>query len=150
MCCLTPDLHSSSLIAIAKKTPEIHYLVDGEKKSVKAIYSSCKKRRGRSRYLLSVDASIQKDVIMIPVRLVFVRNWNKRNNYLVLITTDLTLSEDDIIRLYGKRWAIEVFFKVCKSYLKLTKSFRGLSFEAQTVCCHCLYSLHDAVTGKSV
>ena len=44
----------------------------------------------------------------------------------VLITTDLTLSEDDIIRIYGKRWAIEVFFKVCKSYLKLTKSFRVL------------------------
>ena len=120
------------VIAMAKKTPKIHYLFEGEKKSVKAIYSACKKRRGRSRYLLSVDAAVQKDEIIIPVRLVFVRNRNKRNDYLVLITTDLTLSEDDIIRLYGKRWAIEVFFKVCKSYLKLTKSFRGLSFDAQT------------------
>ncbi|OFV72483.1 IS4 family transposase [Acetobacterium wieringae] len=120
------------VIAMAKKTPKIHYLVDGEKKSVKAIYSACKKRRGRSRYLLSVDAAIQKDDITMPVRLVFVRNRNKRNDYLVLITTDLTLSEDEIIRNYGKRWAIEVFFKVCKSYLKLTKSFRGLSFDAQT------------------
>ena len=79
------------VIAMAKKTPKIHYLVDGEKKSVKAIYSACKKRRGRSRYLLSVDAAIQKDDIIIPVRLVFVRNRNKRNDYLVLITTDLTL-----------------------------------------------------------
>ncbi|OXS25257.1 MAG: hypothetical protein BI182_05870 [Acetobacterium sp. MES1] len=93
------------VIAMAKKTPKIHYLVDGEKKSVKAIYSSCKKRPGRSRYLLSVDATIQNDDITIPVRLVFVRNRNKRNDYLILITTDLTLSEDDIIRIYGKRWA---------------------------------------------
>lgn len=76
------------------------------KEIVKSHLFSLQKRRGRSRYLLSVDAAIQKDDIIIRVRLVFVRNRNKRNDYLVLITTDLTLSEDDIIRLYGKRWAI--------------------------------------------
>ncbi|RBP56762.1 DDE superfamily endonuclease [Alkalibaculum bacchi] len=119
-------------IAMAKKTSKVHYFFNGEKKSVKEIYTSCKKRRGRSRYLLSVDASVQKDDVIIPLKLVFVRNRNNRKDYLVLVTTDPTLSEDEVIRIYGKRWGIEVFFKVCKSYLKLTKSFRGLSFDAQT------------------
>ena len=120
------------VIAMVKRTPKIHYLFNGEKKSVKEIYTSCKKRRGRSRYLLSVDACVQKDDAIMPVKLVFVRNRNNRKDYLVLVTTDLTLSEDEVIRIYGKRWGIEVFFKVCKSYLKLTKSFRGLSFDTQT------------------
>ncbi|WP_373483061.1 hypothetical protein [Acetobacterium sp.] len=79
------------------------FTTDGKKKSVKAIYSACKKRRGRSRYLLSVNTAIQKDDSIMSVKLVFVRNRNKRNDYLVLITTDLTLSVDDIIRIYGKR-----------------------------------------------
>jgi hypothetical protein len=44
----------------------------------------------------------------------------------------MSLSEDEIIRLYGKRWAIEVFFKVCKSYLHLSKDCRSISYDAMT------------------
>ncbi|MCI1750787.1 MAG: hypothetical protein LKI17_05590 [Megasphaera cerevisiae] len=48
---------------------------------------------------------------------------------MVLITTDMTLSEDEIIRIYGKRWGIEVFFKMCKFYLKLSKECHSLSYD---------------------
>ena len=34
--------------------------------------------------------------------------------------------------IYGKRWDIEVFFKVCKSYLKLSKECNSLSYDAMT------------------
>ena len=44
----------------------------------------------------------------------------------------MTLSEDEIIRIYGKRWDIEVFFKVSKTYLKLTKECHSLSYDAMT------------------
>ena len=44
----------------------------------------------------------------ISARVVYVRNRNKRREYLCLITTDTSLCEDEIIRLYGKRWDIEV------------------------------------------
>ena len=33
---------------------------------------------------------------------------------------------------YGKRWGIEVFFKVCKSFLRLEKDCRSLSYDAMT------------------
>lgn len=68
----------------------------------------------------------------MPVRLVFVRNASKKGDYLVLVTTDLTLSEKDVIQTYGKRWSIEVFFKMCKSYLKLGKETRSISYDALT------------------
>jgi hypothetical protein len=68
----------------------------------------------------------------LPARLVYVRNRRKRNKWIALITTDLSLTEEEIISLYGKRRDIEVFFKVCKSYLRLTGEFRQLSYDAIT------------------
>lgn len=120
------------IIAMSKKSSKIHYVYAGKKQSVKDIYKSCRKRRGRSRYLLSVEIEVEKDGQSIPARLVFVRNRNNRKDWLVLISTDMSLDEDEIIQTYGKRWDIEVFFKVCKSYLKLGKECRSLSYDAMT------------------
>ena len=63
---------------------------------VMAIYRSQKERRRRSAYLLSVEAEAVKDGKHLPVRLVYVRNKNKRSDYLVLISTDLILSEEEM------------------------------------------------------
>ena len=105
----------------------------GKFSNVKTIYKEHRKRRGRSRYLLSVDAVATKQgELLVPVRLVFVRNRNNRKDYLVLVTTDLSLSEEEVIQLYGKRWGIEVFFKTCKSYLRLGKDCRSISYDAMT------------------
>ena len=51
----------------------------------------------------------------IPAKIVCVRNKVNRKDWLAFICTDTTLSEEEIIRIYGKRWQIEVFFKTCKS-----------------------------------
>ncbi len=120
------------VISMAKKSSKIHYEYNGEMLSVTEIYSLNNKRRGLSRYLLSVDVKIKNDEAEIPVKLVYVRNRNKRSDYLVLLSTDVSLSEEEIIRIYGKRWDIEVFFKVCKSMLRLTDECRSLSYDAMT------------------
>ncbi len=104
----------------------------GEDMSLITIYNRNKKRRGRSRYLLSVLVDVVKDGEVIPAKVVYVRNRNKRKEYLCLISTDTTLNEDEIIRIYGKRWDIEVFFKVCKSYLNLSRECNSLSYDAMT------------------
>ncbi|WP_363331640.1 transposase [Enterococcus cecorum] len=67
---------------------------------------------------------------IIPAKVVYVRNRNKRKEYLCLISTNVNLDENEIIRIYGKRWDIEVFFKVCKSYLKLSRECNSLSYDA--------------------
>ncbi len=120
------------IIAMAKKTSKMHYLYNGIMQPLTAIYKQNRKRRGRSRYLLSVEVSLEKDRKSIPARIIFVRNRNNRKDYLALITMDINLNEDEIIRIYGKRWDIEVFFKVCKSYLKLSKECNSLSYDAMT------------------
>ena len=119
-------------MASVKKTPKVFYECNGKMMSVCDIFKSNKKRRGRSRYLLSVDVNVVKNDNVIPAKIVFVRNRNKRSDYLCILSTDTSLTEDEIIRIYGKRWSIEVFFKVCKSYLCLTKECRSISFDAMT------------------
>ena len=120
------------VIGMVKKSSKIHFCFNGKMQDVKAIYSQSKKRRGKAAWKLSVEAKAVKDGRETPVRLVYVPNRNKKREYLVLATTDMSLTEDEIIRNYGKRWGIEVFFKVCKSYLKLSKESRSLSYDAMT------------------
>lgn len=118
------------VIGMVKKTPKMFFRYNGEDMSLISIYNKNKKRRGRSRYLLSVVVEVVKDDKIIPAKVVYVCNRNKRNVYLCLISTDVNLDEEEIICIYGKRWDIEVFFKVCKSYLNLSKECRSISYDA--------------------
>lgn len=120
------------VIGMVKKTPKMFFRYNGEDMSLISIYNRNKKRRGRSKYLLSVTVDVVKDGAVIPAKVVYVRNRNKRKEYLCLISTDVTLSEEEIIRVYGKRWDIEVFFKICKSYLNLSKECHSMSYDAMT------------------
>lgn len=120
------------VIAMVKKTPKMHFLYNGIMQPITEIYKQNRKRRGRSKYLLSVEVTVVKDDETVPARIIFVRNKNKKKDYLALITTDMTITEEEAIRIYGKRWDIEVFFKVCKSYLKLSKECNSLSYDAMT------------------
>lgn len=120
------------VIAMVKKTPKMFFRYNGTDMSLISIYSKNRKRPGRSRYLLSVMVDVVKDGKVIPAKVVYVRNRNKRKEYLCIISTDTGLDENEIIRIYGKRWDIEVFFKVCKSYLHLGKECRALSYDAMT------------------
>lgn len=120
------------VIGMVKKTPKMFFRYNGEDMSLISIYNRNKKRRGRSKYLLSVTIDVIKDGAVIPAKVVYVRNRNNRKEYLCLISTDTTLSEEEIIRIYGKRWDIEVFFKICKSYLNLSKECRSMSYDAMT------------------
>ena len=66
----------------------------------------------------------------IPVKIVFVRNRNKKSECLYLLSTDCCLSDAEIVRIYGNRWGIECFFKASKSFMKLGTEFQCRSFDA--------------------
>lgn len=122
---------SLDVVAMIKITSKVRYEYQGENLSIKEIYAKNKKRRGRSKYLLSVDVNICKDDTKIPAKIVIVKNKSaKGKKWLAIISTDLSLTEEEIIQLYGRRWSIETFFKVCKSYLKLAKETRTISYDA--------------------
>ena len=66
----------------------------------------------------------------IPVKIVFVRNRNKKSECLYILSTDTSLTDAEIVRIYGNRWSIECFFKSSKSFLKLGTEFQSHNYGA--------------------
>ena len=118
-------------IAMVKKN-DTKYEYDGRDLNIKEIFKASPKRRGRSKYLLSVNVNVGNEEQKIPAKIVYVRNRNNSKDWVAFICTNPELSEEEIIRIYGKRWDIEVFFKTCKSYLKLLTECHSISFDALT------------------
>jgi hypothetical protein len=66
----------------------------------------------------------------IPVKIVVIRNRNRKSECLYLLSTDCSLSDTEIVRIYGNRWSIEVFFKASKFLMKLGSEFQSRCFDA--------------------
>jgi hypothetical protein len=115
-----------NVIGMVKKSSKIHYTYDGKDLDVTGIYRRLKKRRGRAKILASAEILLRKSV---PAKLVFVRDKRKKD-WLALLSTDTSLADTEIVRIYGKRWDIEVFFKMAKQHLKLAKEIQCRDFDA--------------------
>jgi len=115
-----------NVIGMVKKSPHIHYSFNGQCLDLKAIYRRLAKRRGRAKILASANVML-KDAV--AAKLVFVRDKRKKD-WLALMSTDTNLADEDIVRIYGKRWDIEVFFKMAKQHLKLAKEIQCRDFDA--------------------
>jgi hypothetical protein len=114
------------VIGMVKNSPRIHYTFNGQSLDLKAIYRRLKKRRGRAKILASAHVMLKETV---AAKLVFVRDKRKKD-WLALLSTDTNLADDEIVRIYGKRWDIEVFFKMAKQHLKLAKEIQCRDFDA--------------------
>jgi len=121
------DLHSCApVICMLKKTSKVLYEFGGLNLDVKAIYRRLKKRPGRAGILTHAFVTISGG---IPAKLVFVRDRRKKD-WLVILSTDVDLPDEEIVQLYGRRWDIEVFFKMAKQHLKLVKEIQARDFDS--------------------
>ena len=128
-------------VCMLKDTGKVTYELQGWPLSLKDLYRSVRKRSGRAKVLAEVLVTIGSDDqgIPVPAKIVFVRDRNSKK-WLALLSTDTTLTAEKIITLYKRRWAIEGFFKMAKSFLNLAKEFQSRSFDALVahatlVCC---------------
>lgn len=119
-------------IAMVKNTPKIYYIHNGEKKPLSQIYKVLRKKPGKAKILTSTLVKLNHTLDRKPIdaKLVFVRDRNRSKQWLALITTDIELPDEEVVRLYGKRWGIEVFFKTLKSQLRLGKEFRCRNYDS--------------------
>ena len=132
-------IHSKGMdvIAMIKKSSRIKYSYGGKQLSIKEIYSKNKSAMADQNICCLLMLVVGKET-PIPAKIVCVRNKSNRKDWLAFICTDTTLSEEEIIRVYGKRWQIEVFFKTCKSMLNLIGECHSLSYDALTAHIHYL------------
>lgn len=128
----------ADVIAMIKKNSTKYTWTDPatgnqQKLNVKEIYGRNRKRRGRSKYLLSVDVTVSdRDGNTIPARLVYARNHSNRKDWVCFVCTDTSLDEEEVLRAYTMRWSIETYFKMSKSYLKLRTECHSTSYDAIT------------------
>jgi len=106
------------VICMAKDMPTILYQYKGKRVRLSRLYSLLRKRPGKAKILTSVVVETKEGQQM---KIVFVRNRNKKRQWLGIVSTDVTLPDEEIVRIYGKRWDIEVFFKMMKHYLNLER-----------------------------
>ena len=121
------------VICMVKKAKTKYLTETGRRMTVKSIFSSSKKRRGRSRYLLSTEVTLPDSTQ--KAKLVFVRNRSNRKDWLVLLSTDLELSEDEVVAAYSQRWNIETFFKNYKQDLRAVSRCRARKYSVVNANC---------------
>ena len=128
-------------ICMLKDMDKVTYELQGWPLTLKELYKNVRKRSGRARVLAEVLVTIGRDEQgnPVPAKIVFVRDRNSKK-WLALLSTDTRLTAEEIIKLYGRRWDIEVFFRMSKSFLNLAKEFQSRSFDALVahatlVCC---------------
>ena len=102
------------------------YLINDKLVGLKKLYEQATPVAGKKEVLRSVHTITANG---IPVKIVFVRNRNKKSEWLAILTTDCTLDDREVIKIYGIRWDIEVFFKTTKSLLRLQKEFQSRSYD---------------------
>ena len=113
------------VICMLKDHPKWFYEYNEKKLRLADLYYKLKKKRGKAKIKASVLVKLSNGQ---PARVVFVPSDNKRG-WLALLSTDLSISGEEIVWLYGKRWDIEVFFKMCKQHLKLVKEIQIRNYD---------------------
>jgi len=105
------------VICMAKNMPKVFYCYQDQWMTLGKLYTKLRKRPGKARILASVVVKTKHEQ---KVKIVFVRHRHKRD-WLAIVSTRIDLPPDEIVRIYGKRWDIEVFFKMMKHHLNLEK-----------------------------
>lgn len=107
------------------KANKQRYLYQGQLLSLKELYSLLPKKK-KSEILGCIAVKSQSG---IALNIIFVRNRHQRKEWLAILTTDVALEAEEVVRIYGMRWDIEPFHKMIKSHLKLGKEFEGRSYD---------------------
>jgi len=109
------------------KADNKRYLLDGQRLSLQELYYAATPVQATCKGILrSIHTQLSPG---IPVKMVFVRHRTNKKEWLAILCTDTSLTVEEIIRIYGIRWDIVVFFKCAKSLLRLQKEFQGRSYD---------------------
>nr|WP_320012726.1 hypothetical protein [uncultured Desulfobulbus sp.] len=89
------------------------------------LFDQLRKRPGKSKILANVVVETKKDQ---KIKIVFVSHRHKRT-WLAIISTQIDLADEEIVRIYGKRWDMEVFYKMLKHYLNFEQESQLRDFD---------------------
>ncbi|MGN0473673.1 MAG: transposase [Acutalibacteraceae bacterium] len=118
------------VICMLKCMYRVSYTYKGKKYILKDLYEAVPHNHNQNGIISSVTVTIHhSDKQEQQVKVLFLKS-NHGNDWVALLSTDLSLSNEEIVRIYGKRWNIEVLFKTSKHFLHLDTELESRSFES--------------------
>lgn len=125
------DLH---IVFALKRLYRVYYTYNGEQYNLKALYNHLPHNR-RGDIIASATVQIHnQNKKEMTVKIVFLRSNKKIDGWIALLTTGVK-HDEGIIRIYAKRWNIEVLFIISMHYLKLDTELERWSFESMYAHC---------------
>ncbi|MBQ9221989.1 transposase [Succinivibrio sp.] len=102
-----------------------------EKMKVNSSKRKTKKINNAILFSVTVVAATADEKVSegIKLKLVFVSKRNNPDEFVVISSTDLTLSDEQIVKYYSRRWKIEVNFENQKQYLGLGSESISVKFD---------------------
>ena len=101
------------------------YEYKGELYNLRKLYQAIpNKRKGDV-----ICSAVVKTKGGIEVKIIFIRNRNVKREYLAILSTDINIDEQEMVRHYAKRWFIETNFKAQKQYFRLGKETQGRDYD---------------------
>ncbi|MDY6465893.1 MAG: transposase [Succinivibrio dextrinosolvens] len=102
-----------------------------EKMKVNSSKRKAKKINNAILFSVTVVAATANEKVSegIKLKLVFIRNRNNPDEFVVISSTDLTLTDEQIVKYYSRRWKIEVNFENQKQYLGLGSESISVKFD---------------------
>ena len=92
-----------SVVCMLKNTPKIYYSFGGKALALSSLFTRIQKRP-KGNIIGSAVVNLNYTGEPLLARIVFVKSEKQKSQWLALLTTDLSLSEEEIVTLYGKRW----------------------------------------------
>lgn len=105
------------VICMGKNMPRVFYRHNNAWLTLGSLYAKLRKRPGKAKILAGTIVETGQGQ---KVKIVFVRHRHKRD-WLAILSAKTDLPDEEIVRIYGKRRDIEVFFKMEKHRLNLEK-----------------------------
>ncbi len=112
-------------ICMLKDLPANRYEYQGQRVTLGQLYQQVDKKDCKKGVIATARVCLGtgENGCKVMARIAFIHDRSQRKQWLALLSTDTNLTDDEIIRIYGKRWDIEVFFKTVKSSIKLSKEY---------------------------
>lgn len=113
-----------------KNHPNFFYRYAGQLYDLERLYHKVRRRK-RSNPEGPIIGSITAEMRGGPtLRVVFLVDQADPSKWIALASTDTDITPRRVCRIYGKRWAIEVFFKQTKQHLGLASELQVRSYTA--------------------
>jgi len=123
------------------------YRYKGKLYKLESLYALVKSSLHRENSFVMLGVELRDGT---PFSITFILDKRSKRDWLAIGTTDLSLSPQQVVSLYARRWNIEVFFKTVKSCLGFARECQSRSLDAIVCSIAIVFTRHMILTWMNL